>query len=389
VTASAAAAEIAIRRGGPETAGGGRFRPAAGHELLLQIVGDRGDEARAALEAWCGTFDPRLPVDGGTYRLLPMIFHRMREWNVDHELRPLLKGVYRRSLVANSRLVDGAAPALQALTDQGLAPVLLKGAALVADGYYPTLATRPMADIDVYVTREDHGAAVAVLEGFGWRSPLPAARHAVTFESPGGVATIDLHLHAIGAVMTQSSDLTLTAGIRQASGLDLAASVPDPTAQLLITLIHGADPNPEPTVRWVADALLVLTARDGITVDWNRVVDYARAQQVGLLLVRMLEVLGAFAGGDVPPPVIESLRSLPTWPLERWERRMMDSDHSSLAKRITQSTVRASADQRSASTPALLIGLLRRYHDTWQVPWTLVPVVAISKFLQHVTDRRV
>jgi hypothetical protein len=91
----------------------------------------------------------------------------------------------------------------------------------------------------------------------------------------------------------------------------------------------------------------------------------------------------------VPPPVIESLRSLPTWPLERWERRMMDSDHSSLAKRISQSTVRASADQRSASTPALLTGLLRRYHDTWQVPWTLVPVVAISKFLQHVTDRRV
>ena len=385
MTTSASIVQIAIRRGGPETAAGGGFRPAPGHDWLLRIAADRSDDAREALELFCATFDPRQPVDGGTYRLLPMVFQRMREWEVDHALRPLLKGVYRRSFVQNTRLIDGAAPALTALTDRGLAPVLLKGAALAAGGYYPTLATRPMEDVDVFVGRSARSEAIAVLHELGWRAVLTESelpfQHAGTFHAPSGVATIDIHWHALAAIQTATSDQTLMAGVRPAPGLNLVASVPDPTAQLIITLIHGSEPNPEPPVRWVADALRILA---GGGVDWGRVIDYANTQQVGMRMRQMLEVLGPFAGDDLPEPVVDSMRSLPIWPLERWERRLMGSDHSSLTKRISSSIVRASAEHRSASTPSLLTGLLHRYHDTWQVPWMLVPVVGARKFVQHV-----
>jgi hypothetical protein len=193
--------------------------------------------------------------------------------------------------------------------------------------------------------------------------------------------TLDLHWHALASVQTVTSDQVLLADVRPALGVDLAASVPDPTAQLIITLVHGAEPNAEPPVRWVADALLIL-AREG--VDWDRVVDYARTQQVGVRIRRTLEVVDLFATGDLRP-VIARLGSLPIWPLERLERRMMVSDHSSLVTRVSKSTIRASAANRSASTPALVTGLLRRYHDTWQVPWGLIPLVATRKFLQHLS----
>jgi len=385
VIAAAGAENLAIRRGGPELAAGGRFRPAPGHELLLRIVAGHPDSAREALEHWCATFDPRLPVDGGTYRLLPMVFQRMREWDFDHPLRALVKGVYRRSLVENSLLVDGAAPVLRAIADRGLAPTLLKGAALVGGGYYPTLATRPMQDVDVYLPPGAHNEAAAILGSLGWRRvprefELPFL-HALTFQAPQDMFTLDLHWHALASVQTATSDQVLLADVRPAQGVDLAASVPDPTAQLIITLVHGAEPNAEPPVRWVADALLIL-ARGG--VDWDRVVDYARTQQVGVRIRRTLEVVDLFATGDLRP-VIARLGSLPIWPLERLERRMMVSDHSSLVTRVSKSTIRASAANRSASTPALVTGLLRRYHDTWQVPWGLIPVVAARKFLQHLS----
>jgi len=315
-----------------------------------------------------------------------MVFQRMREWDFNHPLRTLLKGVYRRSLVENSLLVDGAAPALQAMDDHGLAPALLKGAALVGDGYYPTLATRPMQDVDVYVQPEAHADAIAILENLGWRrASRESGRipflHADTFHAPKDGAAIDLHRHALASVQTATSDRDLFSDVRPAHGIDLAALVPDSTAQLITTLVHGAEPNAEPPVRWVADALLIL-ARGG--VDWDRVVDYARTQRVGVRMRHTLEVVDAFGTDDLRP-VTDKLRSLPTWPLERVERRMMDSDHSSLVTRVSISTARACAVNRSASAPALLTGLLRRYHDTWQVPWGLVPVVATRKFVEHLS----
>jgi hypothetical protein len=387
-TSVSSVADTQIRRGGPELAAGGRFRPTAQHWPLLRILSRPGDEVRDALEAWCQTFDPRLRVDGGTFRLLPMVFHRMMELEVEHPVRPLLKGVYRRSLVQNARIIQGAAPAVQALSDQGLNPVLLKGAALVANSTYPTLAARPMEDVDVYVKRESRDAAFAILEGLGWQTETPPAwvpfTHAASFLAPGGAAEIDLHWHALSAVRTPAADQVLMMGLRDGCGLDVAAAVPDPTALLLITLVHGARPNAEPPVRWIADALLLLQ-RDATAVDWGRVVDFACAQQTGLVLGRMLELLSTLAGDDVPPHVVQNLRELRLWPVERWERRFMDGDCSSLVTQLSDWIAQASSAHRTAPMPSLRFVQQRRAY--WDVPWLLMPVVAATRLLRYAKKR--
>ncbi|WP_319437480.1 nucleotidyltransferase family protein [Mycobacterium sp. RTGN5] len=380
---------VAIRRGGPETGESGRFVPTSAHVPLLRVVGGRGIEARDALLNWCRTFDPRLPVDGGTYRLMPMVFHRMQQWDVDHEIRPLLKGVYRRSFVENSRLVEGAAPAVQALDDRGLTPVLLKGAALVAGGHYPTLAARPMSDIDVYVTSADRTAAFAVLADIGWQLQLPPVDlrvyHAASFRAPDGVATLDLHWWPLKDVRGPKSERALLTNLVPAAGLDLAASVPDATAQLIITLVHGAEPNPEPPVRWAADALLLLAGAD--EVDWGRVVAFARNHQVGVRLRRMLVVLDSIVGGAVPQWVLHELNALRVWPIERWERRMMDADYASSTMFASKTLIVAFAAERTASTAAVWLRLLREYHESWQVPWPLMPAAAVARLFRRIGRR--
>lgn len=380
---------VAIWRGGPEGGESGRFVPTPDHVPLLRVVGGRGTEARDALANWCRTFDPRLPVDGGTYRLMPMVFHRMQQWDVDHELRPLLKGVYRRSFVDNSRLVEGAAPAVQALDDRGLTPVLLKGAALVAGGHYPTLAARPMTDIDVYVSSADRAAAFAVMAEIGWELQLPPVdlrvHHAASFRAPDGVAALDLHWWPLNDVRGPSTERALLTNLVPATGLGLAASAPDATAQLIITLVHGAEPNPEPPVRWAADALLILAGDDD--VDWGRVVAFARDHQVGLRLRRMLTALESILGATVPRWVLHELNGLRVWPIERWERRMMDADYASLTMLVSKTVIVESAAERTVSMAALWTRLLRGYHESWQVPWPVMPAAAAARLLRHTWRR--
>jgi hypothetical protein len=389
MTAVPGTTPVAVWRGGPEGGNGTRFVPLAAHESLLRVVGGRGDEARDSLTQWCKAFDPRLPVDGGTYRLMPMVFHRMQQWGVDHDLRPLLKGVYRRSFVENSGLIAGTAPAIQALTDRGLAPVMLKGAAMVAAGIYPTLAARPMMDVDIYVAEHRREAAFAALTDIGWRfdsaSVDPQVVHAAAFRDPSGSGAIDLHWWPLNDVRTASSARALTADLSPAGHLDLAATVPDTTAQLIIVLVHGGEPNPECPVRWAADALLILAGDE--YVDWARVVDFARCHQIGLRIRRMLEALEAVVGGTVPQSVLQELNALPVWPVEHWERRMMDNDYSSRAMRLSKLIVAESAADRTVSTPALWIRRLRGYRQSWQVPWLMMPAIAAVKVLRRIGRR--
>lgn len=378
----------AIWRGGPERNAHGRFMPASTHVPLLHVVAGRGDEARDALLNWCRTFDPGLPVDGGTYRLLPMVFHRMQQWDIDHELRPLLKGVYRRSFVETSQLVERAGPVVRALTDRGLDPVLLKGAALVAAGYYPTLATRPMTDIDIYVTAADRASAFALLTDRGWRLDLPPVNlrvhHAAGFRAPDSAGALDVHWLPLNDVRGPRVEQDLLANVSPASGVGLSATVPDATAQLIITLVHGAEPNPEPPVRWAADALLILANDD---VDWRRVVAFARDHQVGVRLNQMLSALDTVVGGTVPAWVLAELNELRVWPVERCERVMMNSEPSSLAMAVTKSVVVQLAAERTASMATLCTRLLHGYRESWQVPWPLMPAAAAARLLRRLRRR--
>jgi hypothetical protein len=227
------------------------------------------------------------------------------------------------------------------------------------------------------------------LAEIGWHLELPPVdlrvHHAASFRAPDSVAALDLHWWPLNDVRGPSTERALLTNLVPATGLRLAASVPDATAQLIITLVHGAEPNPEPPVRWAADALLILAGDDD--VDWGRVVAFAREHQVGLRLRRMLAALDSIVGGTVPQWVLHELNGLRVWPIERWERRMMDTDYASLTMFVSKNVIVESAAERTASMAALWIRLLRGYHESWQVPWPVMPAAAAARLLRHIRRR--
>jgi len=78
-----------------------------------------------------------------------------------------------RRLEAMLLLPRAVAQAVVPLTDIGLEPLVFKGPVVAAR--YPEPGMRAMEDLDLYLPRRQHGAALAALERAGWDVVRPAA----------------------------------------------------------------------------------------------------------------------------------------------------------------------------------------------------------------------
>ena len=111
------------------------------------------------------------------------------EMSVAPEFRSYLDAVIRLNGKRNERLCRQLEEAVGALNTIDIEPTLLKGAAHLLGGIYPTSAARLMSDLDLLVPQERSADAFAAMQriGFGVDTPiadrhhhLPAMRHSET-----------------------------------------------------------------------------------------------------------------------------------------------------------------------------------------------------------------
>ena len=107
-------------RGGPELAGGGLPWPNLAQASLLSAAIGPDAGVRESFQAWKGVTNIEAPVDGGTYRLLPLLYSRLAACGVDDPMMGRLKGVYRMSWYKNHELFRRSAPAIAALEAAGV-----------------------------------------------------------------------------------------------------------------------------------------------------------------------------------------------------------------------------------------------------------------------------
>jgi len=291
--------------------------PTTLQEHLLRAALLHGSEARAAWSAWesSGTFPH---VDEGSVRLLPLVYRNIVEQGISSPLLDELKGIHQRSWYKNQVLFRELALVLSALHSAGVLTVVLKGVPL-ALGCYPDEASRPMADVDVLVRPTDTGVAARVLGGAGWRpSPEPPTwpaepRNAWTFFDREG-RELDLHWRVFRVGYASDDELWEAAEPLDVRGVRTLALCP--TDQLLHIIAHGLVWNPVPSVRWVADAALLLRATSQ-AIDWDRLLAQAGARRLGPTLERGLAYLSERMQAAVPPDVLMRLRATP---LSRRER---------------------------------------------------------------------
>jgi hypothetical protein len=289
------------------------------------------------LDAWRSLVDLTGPVDGGSYRLIPTVYHRMQAAGIEDPLRGMFKGVYRRSVVDSARLFDAVAPVLRALDAAGITPWLGKGAGLVAAGYYPTPASRPMSDVDVVIDSARRREAIAVMGSIGFRPTLSEyemmAVHAAAFASESGVE-FDLHWHHLHHARSAEADEVIARASQRVEVNGITAMVPGPTGLLIVCAIHGLTSNAEPPVRWLVDAATILE-RDGDQIAWADVVEFATRFRMARRIQAAFSLLAEVTGHVVPDTVMAQLGALPTRAVERLERRVSTAAWNSLEGSVT------------------------------------------------------
>jgi len=256
-------------------------------------------EARMAFESWRAALDLNGPFDTEVFRLLPLLYLRLRELGIEDNLMPRLKGVYRHALARNIWLLRETGPPVTALGRAGIPTIMLKGAPLAFHSYSRPGA-RPMADLDVAVPKERLAEALHVLESAGWKSPrldrgAVAISHAAPFRNVRG-SEFDLHWHILQETSGKAVETRFWETARPFDLDGIPTLMLDPALALVHTLIHGLRSNPVSPVRWVADALTLIRRSEGF--DWDLLIAFSRAahltQRVRLgltLLVRRFDAL--------------------------------------------------------------------------------------------------
>ena len=289
-------------------------------ELLLRAALLQGKNSLEAWERWKSNVDIE-HLDMGSHRLLPHLYRNLQTQGVKDPLMGKFKGVYRRTWYDNQLLFHHVSALLLSFRDAGIETIVLKGAAL-ALLHYKDSGLRPMNDFDVMVRVEQTSPAIDLMRKLGW-NPMPRSPETLTesylsiVNSHGFVHSAglecDLHWHLFPECCQADADndfweQSVPFQVHEASTRSLA-----PTDQLLHVCVHGAEWNPIPPLRWVADAMMIMNTAK---IDWDRLIAQARKLRLILPLRDTLDYLHSRLAAPVPLDVLQSLQNIPASRLE-------------------------------------------------------------------------
>ena len=293
-------------------------------ELLL-IAALRGDERGSA--AWFAV-RPRIDVDhlpGELHRLMPLLSKTLTVRGVDDPDLARFKGVYQFSWYRNTMLFTDAAELLRTLSSADIPTMLLRGAA-IAIGYRRDVGIRAMNDMDVLVPPGELDRALSLARASGWHPPL-AAQPLERRIAAAPVRNVDgrvvrLHWQPSANLSLQGSrwdelwQRAVPIRVR-----DTATYVPSAADHLVHACVDGARANSGSSLRWIADAMAILSAPSA-ELNWDVAVAEARRLRVSLLLSDALRYLQQTLDATVPQFALSALKNMPTSFRDRLAHRL-------------------------------------------------------------------
>lgn len=276
-----------------------------GEALLEVLLGDR-ERSRSAWRRW-RSGRPDLAIDPASERLLPMLYRRLAELDLDPgRLGPRLAGAYRASFSRNQLLQLEASAMARTLAGAGIPAMLIKGGAMQWT-VYEDRGMRPMADIDMLIPPERAAEACSILEGSEWRSaaedlaPLLAGGYHAQFSRRGGLV-VELHWYS----RSQSgSDHGLWERAGEIEIGEVSTPVPSRADQLLASCVHAVEWAPSHRLLWVVDGSRLIGAEQG--VDWDQLLESAIEGRVSSYMEPTLGYLRERWRMPVPGRVISQL----------------------------------------------------------------------------------
>jgi Uncharacterised nucleotidyltransferase len=293
-------------------------------ELLLH-ASLRSDERGSA--AWFAV-RPRIDVDhlpGELHRLMPLLSKTLTVRGVDDPDLARLKGVYQFSWYRNTMLFTDAAELLHLLGTAEIQTMLLRGAA-IAIGYRGDVGIRAMNDMDVLVPPGDLDRARNLAREAGWH-PLLTGQPLERLIAAAPVRNADgrvVRIHWQPSANLSLPDTRWDELWQRAVPVrvcDTATYMPSAADHLVHACVDGARANSGSSLRWIADAMAILSAPTA-QLNWDVVVAEAGRLRVSLLLSDALRYLQQTLDAIVPPLALSALKSTPTSFRDRMAHRL-------------------------------------------------------------------
>jgi hypothetical protein len=287
--------------------------------LLRAALLDEADAAQA-LSQWSKAIDFD-DIDYGSTRLVPLLYRNITRLGLGHRDIDRMKGIHKRSWYSTLLLVHRVAPIVAALQAEGIECFVLKGLGLRELAYSKDLATRPVGDADILVSKTMAPRAVTLLTAWGFSSPSkdtfgPAAfasYHAFGF-SRNQLEEFDLHWRPLYYCRDAQFGQRLQSRAIQFELGGVRTQTLIPTDHLLMTLAHASNVNVVPPIRWVADASLLIRHN---TIDWQLLIDEARATRNVMSVVHGLLWIREHLNVSIPETVVNELENLRSTVVDR------------------------------------------------------------------------
>jgi hypothetical protein len=288
--------------------------PTFEQELFLQAALLPGDSGLAAWRKWKQQVPWEKDIDAGSFALLPLLYHHLKELGVDDPAMGRFKGVYRKVWYQNRTLLHDTAEILRLFEADRIETMVLKGAAL-SRLYYKDFGLRKMHDVDVMIPIAQRRRAIDVLTRAGWKPrfrPLTMLtnsnldlQHAWVFEEKQG-RQLDLHWRILPGSLPVDAEIgcwevSVPLHLEGVSTRTLC-----PTDHLLHACAHGVRWSPTPPIRWVADSMYILSMAEG-GIDWDRIIGLAEKCHLVLTLREAFAYLRESFDAEIPERVLREL----------------------------------------------------------------------------------
>lgn len=293
--------------------------PTKEQELLLRACLLSGAECQEAWEQWRRVFEKGY-VDKGSQRLLPLLYRNLQSQGIQEPSVDRFKAEYFRTWSQNQFSFRRAAPLIDAFNQAGIQTMILKGAALALH-FYEDIGLRPMMDFDLLVHRNQVKLSMQLLSDLDWKSRYPSPEALVPFEQAGefrdsGNQNLDLHWRVLWEGRQGLGDDEFWAGNISTEIEGVPTHSLNSADQLLHVCVHGAKWNDTSSLRWIADAMMIIRSQK-LKIDWARLVRQAQKRHLTLPMRDTLSYLDNLLGAGIPLEVLNNLKNIPTSKLER------------------------------------------------------------------------
>ncbi len=288
--------------------------PTTRQELLLKaaLLDDY-----SALEAWeeLKTKFKIDELDRGSFRLLPLLYHNLKNLGINDTIIDEMKAVHRSSWYNNQILFHLTAKLLDLFHKNNIKTMIIKGAA-VANKYYPDIGLRPINDFDVLVKPDRALDAIELLQDTGWQGrPIAPANfseqnlttlHAWNFTDSLGRG-FDLHWHLLPEILAIDADNELWLNAETIKLHNVETKIICCTDMLFHACIQATRANKKITpIRYLADLYIIISAYPS-RIDWKRLVSQSTRLNMILPVKESLKYIKTTFNAQISSEVLEDI----------------------------------------------------------------------------------